>query len=154
MKMEEENFRTRWNAPHTVGAIDRKNITKKKSKTTGSDYYNYKDFISLILLALVNAEYRFLWIECGTSGSCSDAQIFNRSDLREKIEDGSFGLPAPEPLGEGRPDLHYFVLVDDAFALMLWIMKPYSRRQLTREERVANYRISRGRRVVENTLES
>ena len=75
-------------------------------------------------------------------------QIFNRNDLRE-IEDGSLWLLVPEPLGGG-PDLHYFLLGDDAFALMPWMVKPYSRRQLTREERIANYRISRGMRVVEN----
>ena len=51
-----------------------------------------------------------MWIDCGSSGSSSDAQIFNRSDLREKIQGGSLSLPAPEPLGEGRPDLHYFLL--------------------------------------------
>ena len=69
-----------------------------------------------------------------SNGSCSDAQIFNRSLLREKIEDGSLGLPAPEPLGEGGPDLYYFLLGDDAFALMPWMVKPNSQRQLTREK--------------------
>ena len=34
--------------------------------------------------------------------------------MREKIEDGSSGLPEPESLGEGEPDLHYFFLGEDA----------------------------------------
>ena len=82
----------------------------------------------LVLPALVDIEYRFLWIDCGSSDSCSDAQSFNRRDLRKKIKDGSLGLPAPEPLGEGGPGLHYFLLGDDAFALMPWVGKPYSQR--------------------------
>ena len=44
-----------------------------------------------------------------------------------------------------------FLLVEDTFALMPWLVKPYSRRQLTRE-RLANNSISRGRRVVENVF--
>ena len=69
--------------------------------------------------------------------------IFDCSKLKKKIEDGTLGLPAPEPLGEGGPDLRYFMLGDDKFAFMPWIVKPYSRRQPTREERIANYRICR-----------
>ena len=37
----------------------------------------------------------------------------------------------------------------NVFALIPWLVKPYSRRQLTREEKIANYRISR---VVENSF--
>ena len=75
----------------------------------------------------------------GASGSSSDAQIFNRNKLKRRIENGTLGLPPSEPLGPGGPDLHYFLLGDYAFALMPWLVKPYSRRQLTREERIANY---------------
>ena len=121
---------TRWEAYH-----------HEEAKKSGSDYYNCKGFFFLVLLALVNAENRFLWIDCGSSGSCSDAQIFNRSNMRE-IEDGSLALPAPKPLREEGPNLHYFC----------WLVKPYSRTQLTREEIIANYRISRGRRMGENVF--
>ena len=86
-------------------------IVIKKPKKTGSDYYNYKGFFSIVFLALVDAEYRFLWIDCVSSGFYSDTQNFNRGYLREKIEDGSLGLPALEHLGDGGPDLHYFFWV-------------------------------------------
>ena len=151
-KKIEQRFRNRWNVPHAVGALDGKHIAIKKPKKSGSEYFNYKGYFSLVLLALVDADYKFLWVNAGDSGSSSDAQIFNRSKLKRRIENETLGLPPPETLGSGVPNLHYFLLGDDAFALMSWLVKPYSRRQLTREERIANYRISRGRRVVENSF--
>ena len=148
----EEKFRNRWNDPHAVGALDGKHIAMTKPKKSGSEYFNYKGYFSLVLLPLVDAEYKFLWVNVEASGSSSDAQIFNRSKLKRKIENGTLGLPPPEPMGPGGPDLHYFLLGYDASVLMPWLVKPYSRRQLTREERIANYRISRGRRVVKNAF--
>ena len=78
----------------------------EKPKKSDSDCYNYKGIFSQLLLTLVDAEYKFLWIDCGSSGSSLDAQIFNSSDLTEKIGDGTLGLPAPKSLREGGPDLH------------------------------------------------
>ena len=88
MECSQHSWDTRWEA-----------YRHEEPKDSGSDYYNYKDFFSLVLLALVDAEYSFLWIGCVSSGSSSDAQIFNRGDMRKEIKDGTLGLPAPEPLG-------------------------------------------------------
>ena len=136
--------------PPAVGALDGKHIAIKKPKKSGSEYFNYKGYFSLVLLALVGADCKFLWVNAGASGSSSDAQIFNRSKLKRRTENGTLGLPPPELLGPGGPDLNYFLLGDNVFALIPWLVKPYSSHQLTREERIANCRISRGRRVVEN----
>ena len=110
-----------------VAALDGKHIAIKKPKKSGSEYFNYKGFFSLVLLALVDADYNFLWVNMVASGSSSDAQIFNHSKLRRTIENGRLGLPPPEPLGPVGPDLNYFLLGDDAFALMPWLVKPYRR---------------------------
>ena len=58
-------------------------------------------YFSLVLLALVDTEYKFLWVSVGASGSLSDDQIFNRSKLRRRIENRTLGLPPPERVGPG-----------------------------------------------------
>ena len=87
-KRIEERFRNRWNVPHAVGALHGKHIAIKKPKKSGSEYFNYKGYFSLVLLALVDADYKFLWVNAGASGSSSDAQIFNGSKLKKGIENG------------------------------------------------------------------
>ena len=104
------------------------------------------------MLALVDGQYKFRWVDAGTAGSCSDAQIFNACQLKRKIDDGRIGFPDPAPITQGGRDVPYFILADDTFALKTWLMKPHGRRMLTREEKIANYRISIGRRVVENAF--
>ena len=148
----EQKFRNRWNVPHAVGALDDKHIAIKKPKKKGSEYFNYKGYFSLVLLALVDAEYKFLWVNVRSSGPSSDAQIFNRSKVKRRIEKGFLGLPPPESLEPGGPNLHYFLLGDNALNLIPWLVKPHSRRQPTREKSIANYRISRGRRVVKTAF--
>ena len=100
--------------PQRSWGLDGKHIAMKKPKKSESEYY--KGFFYLVLPALVNSEYRFLCVDVGSSGSSTDGKIFNRNTL--KIEDGTLGLPPPEPQGVGGPDFHYFLLGDDAFALM------------------------------------
>jgi len=145
-------FGTRWNFWHALGALDGKHCALRKPKKTGSVYHNYKGFFSMILMALVDASYKFIWVEVGGNGARSDEQIYNRCQLKTKLENGSLCLPEPDPLpGDDRP-MPYFFIGDDAFALNKNMMKPYSRRHMDHDQRIYNYRCSRARRVVENAF--
>ena len=143
-------FAAKWQFFHVLGALDGKHVQIRCPPNGGSLYYNYKGFHSIILMALVDAEYKFIWIDVGTAGSHSDAQVFNHSELKNAIDAGIIGHPHAAPLPGDDRDVPFFLIGDDAFALRTWMMKPYSSRNLDHDERIFNYRLSRARRVVEN----
>lgn len=149
-----ELFWTRWNFPHCVGAIDGKHVAIRKPRKSGSEWYNYKGFFSIVLLAIVDADYKFMYIDVGDTGAGSDAGVFITTDIKQSFEEGTLGLPPPEPLPgdeEGRP-IPYFLVGDDAFGLKPWLMKPLPIRNMTVPQRIFNYRLSRARRIVENAF--
>jgi len=147
-----DDFSKRWNFQHCLGALDGKHIAIRCPKKAGSVYYNYKGYHSIILMALVDADYKFTWIEVGCNGSAGDAQVFNNGELKEAIEAGTLNFPPPDPIPNDDKDMPYFLVGDDAFALRTWLMKPFSLRNLTRGQRIFNYRLSRARRIVENAF--
>ena len=147
-----DDFASRWNLPNCIGAIDGKHVSIKCPPRGGSVFYNYKHFYSIVLMALVDADYKFMTVDVGAPGAGSDGGVFANMELRECFEDGSIGLPAPSPLPGGDTPIGYYMVGDDAFPLRPWLMKPLPLRNMNNEQRIYNYRISRARRVVENTF--
>ena len=103
-----DKFAERGNFPHTCGALDGKHVNCKCPPNSGSLFYNYKGFYSVVLMALVEADYKLIWADIGGMGSASDAHIYNASELKECVEDGSLGFPDPEPLPNDNLDEPYF----------------------------------------------
>ena len=95
-------FRRRWNILHALGALDGKHIPIRYPQGGGSRYHNYKGSHSIVLLALVDGDYKFLWVEVGAARSS---------------QDGSIGFPENEFLGIAGPKVNFFILGDNAFSL-------------------------------------
>ncbi len=111
-------------------------------------YFNYKKYYSILLFALVDADYRLMFMDIGAEGSCNDAGIFNRSILMQALENNTANIPAPEPFPYDDTDMPYFIIGDDAFGLWIWLMKPFPHLLQLHDERIFNYRLSRARRAV------
>ncbi|KAA0183248.1 hypothetical protein HAZT_HAZT010340 [Hyalella azteca] len=118
----------------------------------GSAYCNYKHFHSIVLMAVVDSDYKFMNVYVGANGAGSDGGVFMNTEIRQCFKEGSLGLPLPSPLPGGDTDVGYFLVGDEAFPLKTWLMKPLPSRNLTVEQRIYNYRLSRARRVVENAF--
>lgn len=138
----ENGFDKKWNFPTCYGAMDGKHCVIRKPPHTGSEYYNYKQSFSIILFALVDANYCFTYIDVGTNGRVNDAAVFSKSSLSEAMEHNLLKIPS-----------NSVFVGDDAFPLRTNLLKPYPRSApLNVQQRIFNYRLSRARRISENAF--
>ena len=143
-------FEEQWNFPNCLGAMDGKHILIKQPKNSGSHYFNYKGTFSIVSLALVDTNYKFIYVDVGCDGRISDGGVYRNSSLSIAIDNASLGIPQPRFVGETL--FPYVIVADDAFPLKTNLMKHYSFRGVPYEKHVTNYRISRARRVSENAF--
>lgn len=148
-----KEFNDMWNFPHCLGALDGKHVVLQSPANSGSEFFNYKSTYSIVLFAVVNANYNFLYVDVGAQGRISDGGIFKNSSLYEKLQKNHLNLPLEERLEGTEVVIPYYFVGDEAFPLSDTLMKPFSgihpRGSL---QRIFNYRLSRARRVVENVF--
>ena len=85
-------FYLKWNFPNCVGGIDGKHIRLKCPSNSGSMYYNYKHYYSIVLQGLADARYRFISIDVGAYVKQSDGGIFRHSALYQLLSSNNFPL--------------------------------------------------------------
>jgi hypothetical protein len=147
-------FQEKWHFPNCIGSIDGKHVTIKCPNKTGSNHFCYLHKFSIVLLAIVDPDYKFSCIDVGAYGKNSDGGIFEVSKMGQRFASGTFDLPPSRPLA-GQNEATPCVLVgDEAFTLSLYLMRPYPYRQVRHDNRKENFNkgLCRARRVVENAF--
>ena len=120
------DFYRRTQFPNCICAFDGKHIRIKMSTGSGSLFYNYKHFYSILLLALVAANYCLITVDVGAFGKSIDSNVFKKSNIGRKLESNQLGIPGSRPLpndenGKCTP----FVFVgDEAFAFSEHVLRP------------------------------
>lgn len=146
------SFQKMWNFPLCIGALDGKHVKIIPPVNSGSHFFNYKGSFSIVLLALVDANLRFIYVDAGTNGRCSDGGVWAKSDLKKCLDTNALHIPEASYLPGTNIKVPYVIVADDAFPLTPNIMKPFSGRNLSEKQVIFNYRLSRARRIVENAF--
>ncbi|XP_069593209.1 uncharacterized protein [Ranitomeya imitator] len=135
--------------PNCFGMVDGKHIRILKPAGSGSEYFNYKKYFSVVLMAITDADYKFVAMDIGAYGRSNDSQVFKRLLWGGICMDKPFNSP-PRPLPQtSEPPMPFVCVGDEAFQLSEHRLKPYSSRGLNNTKRIFNYRVTRARRMVE-----
>ncbi|XP_066461945.1 uncharacterized protein [Eleutherodactylus coqui] len=135
--------------PNCIGAIDGKHVRVLQPAHSGSKFFNYKKFFSIVLMAVADAHSKFVCIDVGAYGSTGDSRVLRTSQIGMQILRDGVTLPAPQPFPGTTHPVPFVMVSDEAFPLMPNLLRPYPRRGLNARKRIFNYRLSRARRVVE-----
>lgn len=116
-----------------------------------TDYYNRKGFYSVILQAVVDANYLFRDIHVGWLGSVHDARVFVNSSLYQKANNKE--ILQGHVLDINGCVVSPFMVGDSGYPLLSWLVKPYPHNgNLSSQQKTYNYRMSRARIVTENAF--
>ncbi|XP_012522028.1 protein ALP1-like [Monomorium pharaonis] len=147
------NFEIKCNFAHCIGAIDGKRVIIQCPNNDRSTYFNDKYSHSIVLMAICDANYIIRFVDIGAYGRRSDGSIFRDSAIGQAFDEGQMGIPQPTVVREGGSVLPYCLVGDEAFPLKSYLLRPYPGRDgLIPKQSIYNYRLSRARRMIENTF--
>ncbi|XP_039296701.1 uncharacterized protein LOC111062618 isoform X2 [Nilaparvata lugens] len=140
-KKIQEEFMLKWQFPFCCGALGGKHVYIKNPPPGGSENFKYEGTFSIVMLALVDANYKFIYIDVGKNGRTNDASIFESSSLDDLLSNNTLNLPDKSIL-----------VASETFPLRKEVMTPFTGQHLTDKQVLFNHRLDRCQRTAENAL--
>lgn len=128
-------FKNIWDFPNALGAIDGKHVRVICPDQSGSMFFNYKKFFSMILQAVADANCKFTIVEVGGFGKKSDGGTFKASELYKNLNTGEMGIPEPEYFPGTNVKAPYVFIGDEAYPLLKYLLKPFGGRDLSSDQK-------------------
>jgi len=66
--------------------MDGKHFVIRCPSKSGSEFYNYYKDYSVIVLATVDVNYKFIYVDIGTNGRVNDALFFSKQTFNEVLQ--------------------------------------------------------------------
>lgn len=67
-----DRYEQKWHLPHDIRALDGKHVVIKFPERSGSVYYNYKRTYSIVIMIVVDADYKMHYMNSDCIGRVSD----------------------------------------------------------------------------------
>lgn len=134
--------------PYAFAAIDGCHLRLQCPIGTAArkDYWCFKQFYSIVLMAIVDGKGRFLWACSGMPGNCHDSTLLQSTDIWQRLK--ALCETAVDVIGG--VTIPSMILGDNAFPFRPYLMKSYSQANRTPEQRAFNKCHASSRVIVEN----
>ncbi|KAL8525610.1 hypothetical protein ACS0TY_015019 [Phlomoides rotata] len=128
--------------PNCCGAIDTTHISMQlTSSDQDANYWlDRKEKHSMILQAIVDADMRFLDIVAGWPGKLNESTVHKSSNFFKKCQNGEILNGSTIFLSE-ETELGEYIIGDQAFPLLPWLLTPYQGKKLSERKIDFNKRL-------------
>lgn len=98
-----------------MGALDGKHVEMFAPPNSGSQFFNYKRTFSIVLMALIDENCKFITVDVGSYGKNSGDGIFANSNFGKALEMEKFNISKERNLPGTQCSAPYVIVGDEAF---------------------------------------